>query len=82
MLPFPADEFSELLEDAAPLVIVESNFSGQFSQLLCQHTGIKPDHLIVKYNGRPISAEELVVAISEIRAGEAPARIVLRNPLQ
>ncbi len=82
MLPFPADEFSELLQDAAPLVIVESNFSGQFSQLLRQHTGIKPDHLIVKYNGRPISAEELVVAINEIRAGEAPARIVLRNPLQ
>ncbi len=82
MLPFPADEFIELLESAAPLVIVESNFSGQFSQLLRQHTGIKPDHLIVKYNGRPISAEELVVALNEIRAGEAPARIVLRNPHQ
>ena len=82
MMPFPADEFSELLENAAPLIIVESNFSGQFAQLLRQHTGITPDHLIVKYNGRPISAEELIVAIDEIRAGEAPARIVLRNPLQ
>jgi 2-oxoglutarate ferredoxin oxidoreductase subunit alpha len=82
MMPFPADEFSELLENAAPLVIVESNFSGQFAQLLRQHTGIQPDHLIVKYNGRPISAEELIVAIDEIRAGEATARVVLRNPLQ
>ena len=82
MLPFPADEFSELLADAAPLVIVESNFSGQFAQLLRQHTGIKPDHMILKYNGRPISADEIVVAINEIRTGEAPARIVLRNPLQ
>ncbi len=82
MLPFPADEFSEMLDNAEPLVIVESNFSGQFAQLLRQHTGIQPDHLILKYNGRPISAEELVVAVNDVRSGDAPPRIVLRNPLQ
>ena len=82
MLPFPANEFSELLEGAGPLIIVESNFSGQFAQLLRQYTGIKPDHMIVKYNGRPISAEELLIAVNEIRTGAAPDRIVLRNPLQ
>lgn len=79
LLPFPVDEITELLSTAAPLVVVESNFSGQYAQLLRQHTGIVPDHLIVKYNGRPISGEELTIAIDSIRAGNAESRIVLRN---
>lgn len=82
LLPFPGDELTELLATASPLVIVESNFSGQFAQQLRMHTGIVPDHLIVKYNGRPISAEELLVALNEIRDGGAERRIVLRNPNQ
>lgn len=80
--PFPADELEELLASADPLIIVESNFSGQFAQLLRQHTGIVPDHLVVKYNGRPISGEELYEAIQEIRDGDAETRVVLRNPYQ
>ena len=82
LLPFPAEETAELLENASPLVIVESNFSGQYAQLLRQHTGIAADHLILKYNGRPISAEELLAALDTVRGGEAPSRIVLRNPHQ
>jgi 2-oxoglutarate ferredoxin oxidoreductase subunit alpha len=82
MKPFPAEEISELLATASPLVIVEANFSGQYAELLRAHTGITPDHLVLKYNGRPISAEELNRTVSEIRQGSAPARIVLRNPYQ
>ena len=81
MVPFPM-ELVAVLENAKPLVIVESNFSGQFAQLLRQQTGITPDHQIVKYNGRPISGEELLRAINEIREGGADSRIVLRNPYQ
>ena len=80
--PFPADEFAELLASASPLVIVEANFSGQYAELLRANTGITPDHLVLKYNGRPISAEEIYRTVSEIRQGGADARIVLRNPYQ
>lgn len=79
LLPFPTEEIADLLATASPLVVVESNFSGQYAQLLRQFTGIVPDHLIVKYNGRPISGEELVAAVDSIRAGNADSRIVLRN---
>ncbi len=82
ILPFPKTEIEELLASAGPLVIVEANFSGQYAQILRQHTGIQPDHLVVKYNGRPISAEELYRALAQIRAGKAGARVVLRNPHQ
>lgn len=80
--PFPVDEITELLSTAKPLVIVEANFSGQYAELLRANTGITPDHLVLKYNGRPISAEEVYRTISEIRQGDADTRIVLRNPYQ
>lgn len=82
MKPFPVDEMTELLEGCKQLVIVEANFSGQYAELLRAHTGIAPDHLVLKYNGRPISAEELIRTLHEIREGDAPTRIVLRNPYQ
>ena len=80
--PFPANELEELLSVTNPLVVVEANFSGQLMQLLRQHTGLRPDYLIVKYNGRPISGEELLGALDTVNRGEAPERIVLRNPNQ
>ncbi len=78
--PFPADELAPLLAEAGPLVVVESNYSGQFAQLLCSQTACQRDHLIVKYNGRPMTCGELTKALHEIHAGTAGERIVLRNP--
>jgi 2-oxoglutarate ferredoxin oxidoreductase subunit alpha len=82
MKPFPVDEMTELLEGCKQLVIVEANFTGQYAELLRANTGVAPDHLVLKYNGRPISAEELIRTLHEIREGDAPTRIVLRNPYQ
>jgi 2-oxoglutarate ferredoxin oxidoreductase subunit alpha len=78
--PFPAAEIAPLLADAQPLVVVESNYSGQFAQLLCGQIACQRDHLIVKYNGRPMTCGELLGALREIHAGTAEERIVLRNP--
>jgi 2-oxoglutarate ferredoxin oxidoreductase subunit alpha len=78
--PFPVAELASLLADAGPLVVVESNYSGQFARLLCSLTACQCDHLIVKYNGRPMTCGELSQALREIHAGTAGERIVLRNP--
>jgi 2-oxoglutarate ferredoxin oxidoreductase subunit alpha len=78
--PFPAREIAPLLEDAHPLVVVESNHAGQFAQLLFGQTAFKHDHLIVKYNARPMTCGEVTGALREIHAGAAAERIVLRNP--
>ena len=80
MSPFPTPELEELLSTAKPLVAVEANFSGQLAQVLRQHTGIACDHLIVKYNGRPMSGRELGEAFTTIASGSAETKIVLRNP--
>ena len=78
----PLEEITELLATAKPLIIVEANFSGQYAEMLRAHTSVTQDHLVLKYNGRPIAAEELRRTVNEIRHGDAPARIVLRNPYQ
>jgi 2-oxoglutarate ferredoxin oxidoreductase subunit alpha len=82
ILPFPVAAMTELLASASPLVAVECNYGAQYTEMLRTHTGIVPDHVVVKYNGRPISGEELVAAIDEVRDGKAEPRIVLRNSHQ
>ncbi len=82
MSPFPTDELSGLIDSAAPLVAVEASFSAQLAQALRQHTGRACEHLVVKYNGRPMSARELYGAFNEILGGEAEQRMVLRNPYE
>jgi len=78
--PFP-EELADILEGADPLVAVEANFSGQYTRLLRQETGIVPDRLVVKYNGRPMSGRELHAAFHQILDDETEDhKIVLRNP--
>jgi 2-oxoglutarate ferredoxin oxidoreductase subunit alpha len=83
--PFPTEEVVRALSRSKKLVDIEMNYSGQFAGLLREKTGISVDHLIVKYNGRPMSCEEIYDTIKQIspsstRAnGPAPKRLVLRN---
>lgn len=80
--PFPTEEMMPLLDEATPLVTVESNFSGQLAQLLREQTGRASDYLVVKYNGRPMSGQELHRAFKSIHAGTSERRVVLRNPYE
>jgi 2-oxoglutarate ferredoxin oxidoreductase subunit alpha len=87
--PFPISEIEELLENSDPLVVVEASFSAQFAQVLRENTGVEADHMIVKYNGRPMSGQELYRALKDIHQGggglesaELERRIVLRNPFE
>ena len=59
--PFPAERVSAILERATTLVVaVEGNFTGQFASLLREQTGRKVDHKILRYDGRPLSPEDIV----------------------
>lgn len=80
--PFPTEAVRQLLETAAPSVIIECSYSAQLDLLFQQQIGAGCDHQVVKYSGRPISGEALVTALQSIQAGEAESRIVLRNPYE
>jgi 2-oxoglutarate ferredoxin oxidoreductase subunit alpha len=40
--------------------MVEMNATGQLNRLLRQETGIKTDHLVLKYDGAPFTPEYIL----------------------
>ncbi len=77
--PFPSDLVRSLLGNSRTVVDIEMNYSGQLGLLVRQHVGRQPDYLVVKYNGRPMSLDEVYNAVRRISSGNAPRRQVLKN---
>jgi len=77
--PFPAADFSELLHGAKRIIDVEMNYSGQLAGIIREKTGIVIEDLILKYNGRPMTSDEVYLAIKNALAGKAPKRQVLTH---
>jgi 2-oxoglutarate/2-oxoacid ferredoxin oxidoreductase subunit alpha len=77
--PFPAATLEKYLNDSSIIIDIEMNFSSQLGKLISQHNLKKSEHLIVKYNGRPMSSNELYSSLSEILRGKGKSREVLTN---
>jgi 2-oxoglutarate ferredoxin oxidoreductase subunit alpha len=77
--PFPTSDFSELLQRAKRIIDVEMNYSGQLAGIIREKTGIKIEDLILKYNGRPMTSDEVYLGIKNVLAGKAPKRQVLTH---
>ncbi|MCS7136258.1 MAG: 2-oxoacid:ferredoxin oxidoreductase subunit alpha [Nitrososphaerota archaeon] len=76
MKPFPTKAIEDILSNAKKIIDIENNYSGQLGKIIKSEVGIGPTHYILKYNGRPISAEEVFYGIiSAVR--EDKKRIVL-----
>ena len=76
--PFPTQYVKELLSRAKKVVGVEMNYSAQLVGILRERTCIPVDQLVVKYNGRPMSCEEIYDAVKLIAQGKAPRKVVLK----
>lgn len=79
MSPFPTELVKSMLEGAKAVVDIEMNYLGQLGSLVSQHVGRAPDYKIMKYNGRPMSLEEVYNAVTRIISGNAPRRQVLKS---
>ncbi len=75
--PFPTEAVTKLLKRSKLRIGVEMNYSGQLIGIIRENTGMAVKYRVLKYNGRPISEDELVVAFSSILKGGAPERTVL-----
>jgi 2-oxoglutarate ferredoxin oxidoreductase subunit alpha len=62
--PFPAGAVTAALRSPKKLVMVEMNATGQFNRLLRQETGINADHLVLKYDGAPLTPEFILRALA------------------
>lgn len=58
--PFPRQQVSEILGAARKWAVVENNSTGQLARLIQMEIQKKPDGMILKYNGRPFTAGEIV----------------------
>ncbi len=78
--PFPTAPVREALRKARRVIFVENNYMAQGASVLREKTGIEPDTVIVKYNGRPYTVDELVQLLSSaLSSGER--RIIARGEL-
>jgi len=58
--PFPVAAVTAALSGSKKLVMVEANAAGQANRLLRQETGIKADHLVLRYDGAPFTPEYIL----------------------
>jgi len=77
--PFPTEYVKGLLSKATKIVDIEMNFSGQLAGIVRERTCIPIDQFVVKYNGRPMSSEEVYEAVKLISQGTAPKKVVLTH---
>jgi 2-oxoglutarate ferredoxin oxidoreductase subunit alpha len=77
--PFPTQYVKDVLSKAKRVVGVEMNYSGQLIGILRERTCIPVEQLVVKYNGRPMSSEEVYDAVKTIAGGKAPKKMVLTH---
>lgn len=66
--PLPDKLLIEKEKNIKELISVEQNATGQFASLIKECTGIVCDNSILKYDGRPLSAQEI---IAKVKGGES-----------
>ena len=64
--PFPTKRLLELSKNAIKVIDVEQNATGQLDNLMRQEALIKSTNKILKYDGRPLSGEEVYLKIREV----------------
>ena len=64
--PLDKDKVTGLLNQNKKYILVENNSWGQFGKLLTMETGIKIKEKFLKYDGRPITAEEVIKHVNSL----------------
>ena len=78
MSPFPVAETTPILKAAKRLMSLEQNYSGQLADVVREQTGVTIPHRVVKYNGRPVTQDEVVEAVESVTKKNME-RVVLRH---
>jgi len=77
--PLPKDYIAEMLAKAKKKIAVEGNYSAQLAGIIKEATGIEMDYFVLKWNGRPMSADEVHEALKLIMQNKAPRRQMLTH---
>lgn len=78
--PFPTQTVREKLSGAKLLVDIEQNYSGQMAAVIAENTMIEVKNKIVKFNGRPMSQDEVYQSVKQVLSNpEQNRRVVLTH---
>ncbi|HYB92590.1 MAG TPA: 2-oxoacid:ferredoxin oxidoreductase subunit alpha [archaeon] len=77
--PLPQEYISEVLGKAKKKIIVEGNYTAQLAGIIREKTGMLMDFFVLKWNGRPMSTDEVYEALKLITQDKAPKRQVLTH---
>ncbi|HWQ96108.1 MAG TPA: 2-oxoacid:ferredoxin oxidoreductase subunit alpha [Candidatus Methylomirabilis sp.] len=75
--PLPKEYIEKVLGKASRKIAIEGNYSAQLAGIIKEQTGILMDNFILKWNGRPVSSDEVYDALKLILLDKAPLRQVL-----
>jgi 2-oxoglutarate ferredoxin oxidoreductase subunit alpha len=75
--PLPIEYIEKVLGKASKKIMIEGNYSAQLAGIIREKTGILMDYFILKWNGRPMSTDEVYGALKLILQNKAPLRQVL-----
>jgi 2-oxoglutarate ferredoxin oxidoreductase subunit alpha len=73
--PFPSEFVFEVLKKAKTVIGVESNMTAQACKVIKMNTGIDIENLILKYNGRHVTEDEVMDA--SLRIIEKKEKVVV-----
>ncbi len=77
--PLPKEYVAEVLSKAKKKIAVEGNYSAQLAGIIKENTGIDMDYYLLKWNGRPMSSDEVYEALKLIMQDKAQMRQVLTS---
>ena len=78
--PFPTESVREKLAGAKLAIDIEQNYSGQMAAVIAEKTMIDIKNKIVKFNGRPMSQDEIYQGVKQIISNPSQnRRIVLTH---
>jgi len=75
--PFPTETVKQKLADAKLMVDIEQNYSGQMAAVIAEKTMIDIKNKIVKFNGRPMSQDEIYQSVKQVLSNPAQNRRVI-----
>lgn len=64
--PLPIDKLKASANTAKIIINVEQNYYGQLADLIRQETGITMTASVLKFDGRPLSAHEILTKVKEV----------------
>jgi 2-oxoglutarate ferredoxin oxidoreductase subunit alpha len=68
--PLPRKAIEKKAAEVHRIINVEQNHTGQLAGIIREMTGITPDDSILRFDGRPLSAQQIANRLKEIENGQ------------